>query len=260
VIDDGSTDGTADSVHAEFPEVHVLCGDGYLWWTGAIARGMAHALASEECEAIFWLNDDCRPAAGTLERLRTEALAGPRVAIAQVGSPAGIRFGGLRRHWQGLALADCGPDVVVSVDTMNGNCVCVPAVCARRVGPPDAVHFPQAYGDTDFGLRCRRAGFEVVVVGAAVCHDVEPEDRDKSSWLHGDRSVAEIARSFRSPKNYFFPPPWWHFCVRHWGAWGAALFVAPYLRFCLIALLRAVTPPSLRRRWAALRRPEQAVR
>ncbi|MBI5769150.1 MAG: glycosyltransferase family 2 protein [Verrucomicrobia bacterium] len=260
VVDDGSTDGTADAVRAEFPGVLVLRGDGHLWWTGAIARGMAHALANAECETIFWLNDDCRPAAGALERLRAEALAGLRVAVAQVDSPAGLRFGGWRRHWRGLALAAGEPDAVVSVDTMNGNCVCVPAAIARRVGLPDAARFPQAYGDTDFGLRCGRAGFDVVVVSAVVCHDVEPADRDKDSWLRGGRSVAEIARSFRSPRNYFYPPPWWRFCIRHWGAWGAVLFVAPYLRFGLIALLRAVTSSAMRRRWFAAREREQNAR
>ena len=35
VVDDGSTDGTAEAVSRRFPNVTVLRGDGNLWWAGA---------------------------------------------------------------------------------------------------------------------------------------------------------------------------------------------------------------------------------
>jgi len=40
VIDDGSTDGTAALLAEEFPEVHVIQGDGNLWWTAATNLGV----------------------------------------------------------------------------------------------------------------------------------------------------------------------------------------------------------------------------
>lgn len=68
VIDDGSTDGTAEAINQFYPEVTILTGDGDLWWTGAIALGMKYAI-EQQAEYIIWLNDDCLPAKGSLATL-----------------------------------------------------------------------------------------------------------------------------------------------------------------------------------------------
>ena len=36
LVDDGSTDGTADEVRTRFPHVDIVQGSGDLFWTGAI--------------------------------------------------------------------------------------------------------------------------------------------------------------------------------------------------------------------------------
>jgi hypothetical protein len=183
-----------------------------------------------------------------LARLRDEALTGQCITVGQVSGSRGVRHGGLRKRWNGLELSPCPADRTIAVATMNGDCVCVPASVIAQAGLPDAGRFPQAWGDTDYGLRCRAMGIAIKVVGSAHCADADPGDPDADSWLRGARPVAEIVRSFGSPKNYFHPPAWWRFNVRHWGAWGAVLFAAPYARLAVIAGLRAVLPAAARRR------------
>ncbi|HBL15034.1 MAG TPA: glycosyltransferase family 2 protein, partial [Cyanobacteria bacterium UBA11162] len=58
VVDDGSTDGTTQIISSEFPQVHLIQGDGSLWWTGAIKLGMEYALDQLASDYIIWLNDD----------------------------------------------------------------------------------------------------------------------------------------------------------------------------------------------------------
>src|SRR5262245_11719890 len=59
LIEDGCVDGTAEHCKKEFPDVHILHGDGNLWWSGAINLGVEYAL-EHGADAIVWLNDDNR--------------------------------------------------------------------------------------------------------------------------------------------------------------------------------------------------------
>jgi len=47
VVDDGSTDGTSESIRERFPEIEVVQGDGKLFYTGGTNRGIQAALLRE---------------------------------------------------------------------------------------------------------------------------------------------------------------------------------------------------------------------
>ena len=58
VVDDDSSDGTPEQIESQFPVVHLLRGDGDLWWTGAIAKAMTYLTSIVKTDYIIWLNDD----------------------------------------------------------------------------------------------------------------------------------------------------------------------------------------------------------
>lgn len=59
LVDDGSTDGTADMVKALIPNAVVLQGDGNLWWGGALHLAYKWIKKNASCSDYVWIaNDD----------------------------------------------------------------------------------------------------------------------------------------------------------------------------------------------------------
>ncbi len=60
LIDDGSTDGTANAVLAELPTVHIVQGSGDLWWGGGLQAGIdaLKKLNIPENSILMTINDD----------------------------------------------------------------------------------------------------------------------------------------------------------------------------------------------------------
>lgn len=59
LIDDGSTDGTADMVRKYLPDTIVIQGNGNLWWAGALQKGYEWLLAhASDADICLITNDD----------------------------------------------------------------------------------------------------------------------------------------------------------------------------------------------------------
>jgi GT2 family glycosyltransferase len=60
LIDDGSTDGTADMVKEAIPSTVVIQGDGTWWWAGSLQRGIDWLLVKKTSpdDIVLMINDD----------------------------------------------------------------------------------------------------------------------------------------------------------------------------------------------------------
>ena len=180
VVDNHSTDGTAEAVRAAAPAVRLFEQEANLGFAGGCDAGADASSAP----LLLFLNPDAVPAPGCIDALRAAAGERPGWGAWQplVTMECGRRIntsGGVT-HFLGMGWAgSCGepvtmaPDALSEVDFASGAALCVRREAWQRVGGFDERYF--MYGeDLDLGLRMWLSGHGVgVVPGARVEHDYE---------------------------------------------------------------------------------------
>lgn len=163
VVDDDSTDGTPELVAQEFSNIHLLRGDGDLWWTGAIARAMTYAADTLNPDYIVWLNDDITLADDFIRQLiehcqqpKAKTLVGGIVCDQQHSD--WIVFGGVVAS-QLINNIEQFDQPTLRVDTLNGNIAVLPARIIDDIGLPDTQRFRHYGGDFEYICRAKRNGY-----------------------------------------------------------------------------------------------------
>jgi GT2 family glycosyltransferase len=172
VVDDGSTDGTAEALAEQHPDVTVIKGDGNLWYTAGTNVGLKAALERQP-DYILAINNDSEFDPLFLQHMLSTATSNPKTVVGgvlvswddrkrvfQVAPKWNVWWGGMR-HWVKQSL-DTLPEKAWEVELIVGNCVLFPAEAVRQVGLMDAKHLPQ-YGDAEYTPRMRKAGWRLMV-------------------------------------------------------------------------------------------------
>lgn len=217
VVDDGSGDGTPEQIEQAFPEVHLLRGDGELWWTGAIALGMDYARQKLGVSHLVWLNDDITLADDCVAQLvqccqqqEVKTLTGGIVRDRQ--SPNWIVFGGVVAGRPISHFRQFAEQLVQQVDTLNGNLVVLPAEIMAEIGLPDAARFRHYGGDYEYICRAKAKGYRVQLSSRLqATTDYCPADvfRYMPLWIQwyasasfqAKRQVLKSLSSCKSPHN-----------------------------------------------------------
>lgn len=223
IIDDGSTDGTADWLEQNYPLAVVLRGNGDLWWTGGTNVGVRYAI-EHDFDFVLTINNDSivEPTfltclvetAGTLPKTIVGScllqLADPEYLWC-LGGTMDWKKGRPFRHKHSLEPKSTTERLSQPFHTevLTGCGTLVPTEVFRTVGLYDGRWFPQYHADSELVLRARRYGYDSVVdLHAVVYNDV------KATWQR--RSWSEVFFSRRSP--YYWRPilmahfrycPWW---------------------------------------------------
>lgn len=160
LTDDGSVDGTAEAVKAEFPLATIVRGDGSLYWCRGMRLAWQQAL-NGRYDHYLWLNDDTVLYDGFFDELSgCASLCGGECIVCGLVEDQGRTstiYGGYDARNRKIQADGTMQDVV----RMNGNLVLVPRVVVERIGILDS-YFIHDLGDVDYGLTARRNGIRVV--------------------------------------------------------------------------------------------------
>jgi GT2 family glycosyltransferase len=245
VIDDGSTDGTADAIRAAYSTVTILEGDGTLWWTGAIVKGMEYAYC-QGADYFIWLNDDTLPLPEALEQMVVTCSDTSRQIItAQCYSQPTLTqptYGGRRVGRWSLQLFAARPHEKMECDVCSGNLVCLPRSVIEAIGYPPNQRAPQTWADVIYTWRAKQADFEIKVLGAAIA--ICPTNPLEEGWASSQIKMSQRWQMLGSPKSSIYPPAYWFYCQQIYGFWGVIPFSQVYLKLILFTVVRIIVPLS----------------
>lgn len=207
VVDDGSTDGSAEAIADRFPQVMIVKADGTLWWSGATNLGVQRALALG-AEFILTINNDNVVTSEFLEPLIETALANPRSLVTSKMFDYDDRtficsFGG-KIDWLLGEIRDytnrrdrCDFDKTMDCNWLHGSSTLIPAAAFRELGLFDSDNCPQYHGDAEFSLRAKMSGYRLLVEPRSVVYHHSRISAGTSS-LNAD-NISSLVRDIRSP-------------------------------------------------------------
>lgn len=236
LVDDGSTDGTADAVRAQFPDVHIVQGSGTLYWVGGMRLAYDAALAAG-FEDMLWLNDDVTLASDAVRRLLatlSTVASAPEpdaIVVGAVRDPVlgTTAYSGLRRvgRFRHLLLVRVEPqDEPVRCNTHHGNVVLVPAAVRRSIGNLDG-RYTHAMADVDYGLRASALGHPVWLAPGFV--GTCAQNFQRAAWEDPAIPRRERLRAVLGPKGRPIRE-WVHHSRQHGGPLWFVHAVSPYTR------------------------------
>jgi GT2 family glycosyltransferase len=244
LVNDGSTDGTAEAVQQTYPQVKILPGDGTLYWNRGMHKAFAEAL-QYDYDYYLWLNDDTvlYPEALSCLWQTSHQLAkqGHDKAII-VGSTRHpetdkLTYGGVvqKTWWHPFKYRLVEPGTEPKpAETLNGNCVLIPRAVVQILGNIDPT-FSHSIGDTDYGLRAQRQGCSVWVAPgyAGKCQTNPPQGHP---WHDPGFTLKQRWQAVTDKKG--LPPRESKvFCQRHAGWLWLFYWLLPYVRLGLVSLL-----------------------
>ncbi len=200
VVDDGSTDGTADMLREEFPQVEVLTSEGNLFWTASVNMGIRHALQAG-ADYVMTLNNDLEVAPNFIQNTykwmekKPDAVIGALEMDANTREPA---FGGevvdFKTNTVRHLLQELPKEKQVGlhkVSQLPGRGLLIPRAVFEKVGLFDQERFPHYVADYDFTHTALRNGFELYC------------NYDARLYTYPEESGERKNRQSKSVKNFY---------------------------------------------------------
>jgi GT2 family glycosyltransferase len=231
LIDDGSTDGTAEMVQARIKELTVLKGRGDWWWAGSLQQGInwldQHGV--QDRDIVVFANDDItfeadffQKAVDVLDNLDSTLLL-PYLCDEKTGLP---QESGVEADLQKLTF-----NIAASEDKIN--CLSTRGLFIRmadlqKIGKFHPRLLPHYLSDYEFTIRAHRKGLRLITSADIAIH----LDREQTGY----RSLENLAfidfiKRYFSKKNVNNPIYW--------------------STFILLAVPKSYIPRHLYKIWAA---------
>jgi len=208
LLDDGSTDGTEEAVKELFHQIHLIRGNGSLFWAGGMRLAWETAMNEKSYDVYLLINDDVVLQPGFIMNM----IKAENYSIAKTGK-AGIYTGATVDSETGrvtyggsriknnlivvrLQLLTPG-EQPQRCDITNANVLWVSKNVVERIGIFDH-RYIHGIADYDYSLQARKKKFPVVLAPGVcgVCNDDHG-----NNWRSNQHSLKERIAYLKSPKG-----------------------------------------------------------
>ena len=201
LVDDGSTDGTADAVNTNFPNVKVIKGTGNLFWNQGMRLAWETALmCRNDYDYYLWLNDDTFinldaiiEVLNVAHESRLSNDIEPIVTGACHESKENMIFSyGGRMNDEPVVpngkLQKCS--------RINGNFVLIPYNVYKKLGILSG-KYTHGMGDFDYSARAEKMGIPCYTTRSYIGFCAT--NKKTASWCDPNKSFIERWKNFNSP-------------------------------------------------------------
>ena len=209
VIDDGSNDGSSEWISNNYSDIILLKGDGNLWWSGAINFGTEFAINKLKSDYVLLWNNDIFPSLNyfiileeiVLDKKFFNSIIGSKILIKGEENSIWSVGGFFNQYTGSFGMYD-------TINSLNNEIYCdwqpgmgtlIPvSIIVNNNLWWDSKRFPQYHGDSDFTIRCKKAGLIILTYQKLVIYN------DLSSTgLTSRKNIKELFLNLKSLKSNY---------------------------------------------------------
>ena len=234
VVDDASTDGTAQAVE-KIENVTLVSGNGNLFYSGGMRIAIAKAKQIvDQYDYCLLFNDDVEFVNSAIENL-----CGKDNSVIWIGPTCDelgkLTYGGVVK----ISRVRPKTEIVMAeqpsgklCDTFNANCVLIPWEIFKHLDNIDEI-YTHSMGDFDYGFSAKRKGYSIKVsdMFVGVCPD--NPIKSQGNWRNTELSRKRRVQLKESPKGLPFGE-YFHYLSKNYNLFTAVVYsMIPYVRIII---------------------------
>nr|UPO64773.1 glycosyl transferase [Vibrio fluvialis] len=242
VVDDASTDNTIHMLNTNFPDIEIILGNGYLYWAGGMIKGFKKSWSDEYSHVLVFNDDSDFNVEKLIDVFSLVETSGCNlndsimVGAFSDGEIHHVTYGVQIRKNRFLPYSfEVLPfsNSFQFGDTLNMNFALIPKPVIDKIGFLDET-FTHSMADFDFGLRAKKAGFNIVQLPEYI--GICPRNTKLNTWEDSSLTLHEKLKSLHNVKN--FPPrERMHLLLRHAGLLMPIYFLYPYFKIIFNSII-----------------------
>lgn len=257
LVDDASSDGTAEMVLKEFPKIVLLHGTGHLYWAGGVRLAVNYLSGKlSDFRGILLINDDVVLADQSVSSVIKIAdsfnalIGGTVVTYSGEIESSGSTLGVICKPKPKIKIAN---GTVQDCDLLPGHFMYIPMFVYRKLGGFDE-KLPYRFIDLEFSLRAKRSGIPVLLAPEIVAFTEEVHNYYKETSSKRGSLPALVRNILLDPKGphlresaYYLrkvsPILWWLWLPLYYRAFFVAVFKSYFEKLPFVS--KPSTPVTL---------------